>query len=96
MVKATELIKQQENKDNKKFITFTKIYDNIERKIITASERNLYYTYYEIPQILIGYPIYSHKECYRYIDNKLKNNGFTTQEYLNNIILISWFPVQNN
>ena len=92
MVKADELIKQQENKDNKKYITFARIYNNIEKKIVKASERNLYYTYYEIPQILIGYPMYYHKECYAYIDVKLKNDGFKTQEYLNNIILISWFP----
>ena len=92
MVKADELIKQQKSKDDKKYITFIKIYDNVEKKIIKASNINLYYTYYEIPQILIGYPNYSHKECYTYDDEKLKNNGFKTHEYLNNIILVSWFP----
>ena len=92
MVKANDLIKSQENKENKKYITFSKIYDNIEKKIIKASERNLYYTYYQIPQILIGQPTYSIKECYSYIDKKLQKDGFKTQEYLNNTILISWFP----
>ena len=92
MVKASELIKKQEDKENKKYITFAKIYNNIENKITKASDRNLYYTYYQIPQILIGYPTYSFKECYSYIDNKLKKDGFTTEEYLNNTILISWFP----
>lgn len=92
MIKANDLIKQQKNRDNKKYITFNKIYYNIEKKIVNASKINLYYTYYEIPQILIGYPVYSYKECYIYIDEKLKNNGFKTQEYVNNIILISWFP----
>ena len=92
MVKANDLIKRQENKENKKYITFLKIYDNIEKKIIKASERNLYYTYYQIPQILIGLPTYSIKECYSYIDDKLQKDGFKTQEYLNNTILISWFP----
>jgi hypothetical protein len=59
-----------------------------------ASDRNLYYTYYQIPQILIGYPSYSIKECYQYIDKKLKDNDFNTEEYFNNIILISWFPTK--
>lgn len=92
MINAKELIKRQKDKEDKKYITFAKIYDNIEKKIIKSSERNLYYTYYQIPQILIGYPTYSITECYSYIDNKLKDNGFKTQEYLNNTILISWFP----
>ena len=92
MVKANDLVKRQENKENKKYITFTKIYNNIEKKIIKASERNLYYTYYQIPQILIGFPTYSIKECYSYIDNKLKNDGFNTEEYMDNTIIIYWFP----
>ena len=92
MVKAIDLIKKQEDKENKKYITFAKIYNNIEKKIIKASERNLYYTYYQIPQILIGFPTFSIKDCYKYIDNKLKKDGFKTDEYINNIILISWFP----
>lgn len=92
MVKANDLVKRQENKENKKYITFTKIYNNIEKKIIKASERNLYYTYYQIPQILIGFPTYSIKECYSYIDNKLKNDGFNTEEYMDNTIIICWFP----
>jgi hypothetical protein len=96
MVKANYLIKRQEDKENKKYITFAKIYNNIEKKIIKASERNLYYTYYQIPQILIGFPTYSIKDCYSYIDNKLKADGFKTDEYFNNIILISWFPTKSN
>ncbi len=94
MVKANDLIKRQEDKENKKYITFAKIYNNIEKKIIKASERNLYYTYYQVPQFLIGFPTYSLKECYSYIDNKLKIDGFKTEEYLDNIILISWFPTK--
>jgi hypothetical protein len=94
MVKANELIQRQKDKENKKYITFLKIYNNIEKKIMKASDRNLYYTYYQIPQILIGYPSYSIKECYQYIDKKLKDNDFNTEEYFNNIILISWFPTK--
>ena len=92
MINANDLIKRQKDKEDKKYITFSKIYNNIEKKIIKASERNLYSTYYQIPQILIGFPTYSIKDCYIYIDEKLKNNGFKTEEYFNNIILISWNP----
>ena len=94
MVKANDLVKKQSDKENKKYITFIKIYNNIEKKITKASDRNLYYTYYQIPQILIGYPTYSIKECYSYIENKLRDNGFNTDEYLDNTILISWFPTK--
>ena len=92
MVKAQDLINSQKEREKIKYKTFSKIYNNIEKKIIKASERNLYSTYYQIPQILIGFPTYSIKDCYEYIDNKLKTNGFKTEEYFNNIILISWNP----
>jgi len=94
MVKATDLVKQQQSKKNKKYIIFDKIYANIENKITFSSNINLYSTYYQIPYFLIGYPTYSIGECYLYIDKKLKENGFKTELYIDNIILINWKPIK--
>ena len=56
MVKADELIKKQKEKENKRQITYNKIYDNIEKKIILASSIDISYLWYEIPEYLIGFP----------------------------------------
>jgi hypothetical protein len=36
--------------------------------------------------------MYSLKECKEYIENKLKKNGFKTEFFEPNIILVTWFP----
>lgn len=92
MVKAEDLINQQKERDKIKFITFNKIFSNIEKKIIKASSTNFYYIWFEVPQYLIGYPQYNFNVCFEYIINKLNKNGFTTEMYEPNIMLVSWFP----
>ena len=91
MVKAQELINVQKEREKKKFITFEKVYSNIEKKILKASASNFYYIWYEIPQYIIGFPLYSYVECIEYIINKLNKNGFKIEKFEPNVLLISWF-----
>ena len=92
MVKAIDLISVQKYRESKKYITFDKIYKNIENKIKLSSDSNNYYTWYQIPEFLIGLPFYSLPDCILYIDKKLNDDGFATTIYNNNLILITWFP----
>jgi hypothetical protein len=94
MVKANELISFQKERNDKKKDTFEKIFVHIEKKILLASAANYYYTWYQIPEFLVGLPLYSIKDCHDYIENKLKSNGFDTEFYEPNIIHIKWFPKQ--
>lgn len=91
MVKATDLVKQQKKREERKKITFEKIYSVIEKKIIMASAGDFYYTWYQIPEFLVGLPMYSVDECKNYIQDKLKLNGFVVEFFLPNILLIKWF-----
>jgi hypothetical protein len=90
MIKARDLIFQQKEKEKNKYKIYDKIYELIEKKIIAASTYNYYYTLYEIPEFLIGYPIYSLDDCSIYIQNKLKSNEFKIEFYKPNIVFISW------
>ena len=92
MVKAQELINVQKEREKKKFITFEKVYINIEKKIVKASASNFYYIWYEIPQYIIGFPLYTYVDCIEYIINKLNKNGFKIEKFEPNVLLISWFP----
>jgi len=91
MVKAEDLINQQKEREKIKFITFNKIFGNIEKKIIKASSTNFYYVWYEIPEFIIGCPLYKLEECKDYVIKKIKNDGFEVEE-INNYILVKWFP----
>jgi len=91
MVNAQELINKQKEREQIKTLTYDKIYSFIEKKIIFSSEGNSYYTWYQISKFFIGLPLYSIDECQIYIRNKLKKNGFKTEFYQPNILLIKWF-----
>ena len=92
MVKAEDLRKEQKERESIKYITLNKIYNRVEKKINISSSSNSYYTWYIIPEFLVGLPLYSFDECKQYIEKNLKKNGFVSQYYEPNILLISWFP----
>lgn len=92
MVKAKDLIKQQKERDEKKKIIFKKIFEKIEKKIVLASSSNFYECKYEVPEFLLGMPIYSIEDCKKYLKVKLKENGFKVNNLNDNILLISWYP----
>ena len=91
-VKASELIKEQKERESKKKIIFDKIYVLIERKIVMASKSDNYFTWFQIPEFMVGLSLYSFKDCVEHIQNKLKNNGFKTEFYKPNILYIDWNP----
>jgi hypothetical protein len=92
MVKAQDLINSQKEREKIKFKTFSKIYDTIEKKINLASSSNFYYVWYEIPEFIIGFPLYNLDECKKHIVKQLNDNGFNVEIFDDNIILIQWFP----
>jgi hypothetical protein len=92
MVKAQDLINSQKEREKIKYKTFSKIYSNIEKKISLASSSNFYYVWYEIPEFIMGFPLYNLDECKTIVVKQLKDNGFDIEEFNNNIILIKWFP----
>ena len=92
MVKAENLIKEQKEREDKKKETFEKIFIIIEKKIVLASAANFYYTWYLIPEFIVGLPLYSLIECKDYIEKKIKNNGFESEFFEPNILFIKWFP----
>ena len=92
MVKAKELVKAQVKKDEQKVKTYIKIYEFIEKKIILASSGNSYELIYQIPQYILGLPLYSMPSCVEYVCKKLKEDGFKIKYYEPNVINIIWKP----
>lgn len=92
MVKAEDLRKEQNERNDKKKKTFKKIYKKIEQKISVANSINNFYILYEIPEFILGIPLYSINDAIHYIKHKLKKNGFKVESYPPNKLLIEWFP----
>ncbi len=90
MVKASELIKEQENRDKQKIIIYKKIYKRIENKILKSSHMNLYECWYEIPEFLFNIPLYNLDKCKIYLKKKLTDDGFVVTFSGVNVIIISW------
>tara|TARA_A100000164_G_C21259919_1_gene475258 strand:- start:194 stop:472 length:279 start_codon:yes stop_codon:yes gene_type:complete len=90
MVKASELVKEQKEREKIKKKIYKKIYKKVEKKIVQSSGVNLYKCWFQIPEFMINFPLYNVNDCNQYIMNKLKQNGFETELLAKNIIFISW------
>lgn len=90
MVKAEDLIKEQEEKNEIRKKCYKKVYKRIETKIVQVNSVNESQCWYEIPEFILGIPLYSFEDCKKYIIEKLKKNGFKSKMINDNVILIDW------
>jgi len=78
-IRIAELRDMQNKKIKSRTLCFDKILELIHRRIRTVASYNGENTFYEIPGIMIGYPLYNLNECMDYIIDALKKNGFFVQ-----------------
>ena len=90
MVKAKDLVKEQQERKKQKEKTFKKILKIVEKKLVIANTGNNSSIWFEIPEFILGVPIYKVVECKKYLIKKLKKNGFNTEFFEPNILKIDW------
>lgn len=95
MVTASELLKEQENKKKQKEKTFKKIYKNLEKRIIIANSANHNSIWFEIPEFILGVPIYKVLECKDYLQKKLEKNGFSSKFLEPKYLSVDWSKPSN-
>lgn len=86
-------IKNGKNSTKKK--TFDKIIEKCHLKIKNTALQGGMNVFFEIPYILLGYPLYNFNECLDYIVKALRANGLLVQILPypnNNTLYISWKP----
>ena len=85
-----------QNSINKKKQNRTQIYENVlykcHMKIKTAAKQEKYDCIYDVPQYIVGLPLYNINECMDYIINQLNDNGFNVKYYFPKFLHISWYP----
>lgn len=82
-------------KDNNKNVIFDEIILKSHKKIKEIAHQGGLSTFFEIPYVIIGKPLYKIRECIEYVVNALKKNGLLINVLPspnNNIIYISWKP----
>ncbi len=89
MVKAIDLINEQNIRNKNREKVYKQIYKKIEKKILLASSMNLYECWYELPEVIFNIPLYNMESCKQYVKNRLKDDGFKVY-FVENKIVISW------
>ncbi|QOI90276.1 hypothetical protein QKU58_gp055 [Pyramimonas orientalis virus] len=85
-----------QNSINKKKQHRTNIYENVlekcHTKIKTAANKEKYELFYDVPQYVVGLPLFNINECIDFIIKQLSNNGFEVKYHFPKMLHISWFP----
>jgi hypothetical protein len=89
MVKAIDLINDQNTRNKNREKVYKQIYKKIEKKILFASSMNLYECWYELPEVIFNIPLYNMESCKHYVKDRLKDEGFKVY-FVENKIVISW------
>ena len=94
-ISISELYSMKNKRDTKKNDIFILIIEKCHTKIRKIAQQGGMNLFYEIPPILLGYPLYNINECIEYVVDALRKNGLLVQilPHPNNFtIYISWKP----
>jgi len=91
-INLDDLYKRKQLIDENKIKVFQTILNRIHKKIKITSRQKYddQFTFYIIPEFLVGIPRYDVASCTSYIIQKLRENGFMIKYTHPNLIFISW------
>ena len=91
---AADIMKQQSMRQNRRREAFDNILENCYKRIQKCVHvlRNVESCFFEVPEFVIGYPLYELNECIQYCINILTSKGFAVKYIFPRILMISWLP----
>ena len=91
-INIDDLYDRKREIEQHKMKVFRKILNRVHLKIKTTSrQRNSgQFTFFLVPDFLVGTPTYDVASCIAYIIDKLKDNGFNVKYTHPNLLFISW------
>jgi hypothetical protein len=90
MISVDEISKIVEKKNRLKKETYTKIYEQVCKKIRQAVDHSNKQVFIEIPSFVIGCPSFDRYKATLYIKRQLDLSGFDTALINNHEILVTW------
>lgn len=94
-ITLNELYQERRTKEKSKKISFDRILELVHRRIRNVNSYGGLNTFYEIPGLLVGYPLYNVYECMSHIIEELRTSGFLVQILPPPnvcVVYISWDP----
>lgn len=85
-----DIHRSMNERKNKITECFDRILEKCHRKILQVAKQNQMTCFFEVPDFMLGYPLYDLNECVTYVINQLKANGFLTVYYFPRFVYISW------
>jgi len=87
-----ELYEKKHQQDLFKLSLFNKILNRIHIRIKTISrqKKDEHFSWFLVPEIIIGVPKFDQAACIAYLIDKLKTNGFIVRYIHPNLLFISW------
>ena len=77
-------------KQQKRIECFDKVLELCHKKIMSLSENQQLRFFYEVPEFMLGFPLYDINACITHVLESLKANGFLAIYYFPRYIYISW------
>lgn len=85
-----ELHEEMNKKKKKRTQSFEHVLETCHKKIKIASTKELVKVYFDVPEFVIGLPVYDLTECIKYIVKSLEDNGFLVKYFFPKLLYISW------
>jgi len=78
-INIKELYSIQKKKEEQRHVSYDHILNLIHRRIKVIANHGGTNTFYEIPGLVVGYPLFDLYKCTKYIMNALRDNSFFVQ-----------------
>ena len=92
MISIDEITRIAEKRNQLKKETYTKIYEQISKKIRQSVDLGHKYLFCQIPSFVMGYPHFNRAKALQYIKRQFEIGGFTVQIIGEYELCISWKP----
>ena len=96
-ISLNELYQMRKKKDTNKKVVFDKVLDLCHRRIRNIGQFGRMNTFFEIPGLVIGFPLFNIHDCTEHVIEQLRKSGFMVQLLPPPhvcVIYISWDPVE--
>lgn len=90
MVTINDIRSSMNRKKERKYESFELILDTCFRKIERCAHIDKLFCVFEVPEFVLGKPLYDINECILFVMSKLQNNGFKVEYIFPRLLKIDW------
>lgn len=90
MLSVHEINRFMENKKRDKMVTYEKVYEKCQAQILKYAKNEKYRCFFDVPEFILGLPVYNINSVIIYVIEKLKQSGFLVKYYFPKHLYITW------